>query len=222
MRNKLVKALCGSKEPSIPMNIQLFADGGGDDGNGGNEAGGEEDTGGNEDDKEDALTFDGFMSIKENKAELDRRTQIAVNTAVGNAKEKWKILADEKATEAEKLAKMNKVEQAAYLQKQKELKLKEREIEITMRELKAEAKNTLVEKGLPIELAEVLVYTDADASKASIEAVEKAFQTAVQAGIEERIKGGKPQKAAPEDEDEDKGNSASSFVGVIKENQSKR
>ena len=61
----------------------------------------------------------------------------------------------------------------------------------------AEAKNTLAEKKLPAGLAEVLNYTDADACNQSIAAVEKAFQSAVEASVQERLKGGKPPKTPP-------------------------
>ena len=62
----------------------------------------------------------------------------------------------------------------------------------------AESKNTLAEKKLPVGLAEVLNYTDADSCNKSITAVEKAFQQAVEAAVNERLKGGKPPKKAPD------------------------
>ena len=62
----------------------------------------------------------------------------------------------------------------------------------------AQAKNTLAEKMLPVSLAEVLNYTDADSCSQSISAVEKSFQEAVQAAVEERLKGGNPPKKAPQ------------------------
>lgn len=58
----------------------------------------------------------------------------------------------------------------------------------------AEAKNNLSDEGLPVELAEVLNYTDADACKKSMETVKKAFQTAVEKAVDEKLKGGKPPK----------------------------
>ena len=66
---------------------------------------------------------------------------------------------------------------------------------LTRRELKAEAVETLTEKGLPAKLAEVLDYTDADKCSASIEAVEAAFRAAVQQGVNERLKGSAPKAA---------------------------
>ena len=85
-----------------------------------------------------------------------------------------------------------------YLQKKKEKELSDREAAITRKELMAEAKNTLAEKNLPAGLAEVLNYADAESCNKSIAAVEKAFQAAVEAAVQERLKGGTPPKKAPE------------------------
>ena len=97
-----------------------------------------------------------------------------------------------------KLAKMTKEEKAQYMQNKKEKELSDREAAVTRSELMAEAKNNLSDEGLPVELAEVLNYTDADACKKSMETVKKAFQTAVEKAVDEKLKGGKPPKKAPE------------------------
>lgn len=181
----------------IPMNLQLFADGGdgaGADGGNGGGAGG--DSAGEQGAK--PLSFDDFLKGEGNQAEFDRRVQKAIDTAVSNAQTKWKALNDDKLSEAEKLSKMTKEEQAQYLQQKREKEFSEREASITRRELMAEAKGTLAEKGLPAELAEVLNYADADSCKKSMEAVEKAFQNAVKAAVDEKLKGGKPPKKATE------------------------
>lgn len=139
-------------------------------------------------------SFDDLLKNKDYQAEFDRRVQ----KALGTAKEKWTALMDDKLSEADKLAKMNKEEKAEYLRQKQEKELKDREAAITRRELMAEAKNTLAEKKLPVGLAEVLNYGDADSCSKSIEAVEKAFQEAVQAAVEEKLKGGTPPKKAPQ------------------------
>lgn len=45
--------------------------------------------------------------------------------ALGTAKEKWELLMDDKLSEADKLAKMNKEEKAQYLHQKKEKELAE-------------------------------------------------------------------------------------------------
>lgn len=193
MRNRIVKAFC-----KVPMNLQLFAEGGdgagADGGNGGGSgegAGGEGGAGG-----DTPPSFDDFLKTGGNQAEFDRRVQKAVNTAVTKAQEKWQALADDKLSEAEKLAKMTKEEKTQYMQQKREKELTDREAAITRKELMAEAKNTLASDGLPQELAEVLNYSDADTCKKSMEKVKEVFQRAVETAVEEKLKGGKPPKKA--------------------------
>ena len=195
MRNKVFKAFC-----KVPMNLQLFAEGDGagtgDEGGNGGGAGGAGEEG------NEPQSFDDFLKTGGNQAEFDLRVQKAVNTAVTNAQEKWQALTDDKLSEAEKLAKMTKEEKAQYMQQKKEKELSEREAAITRKELMAEARNTLACDGLPQELAEVLNYTDADACKKSMETVKTAFQKAVEAAVEEKLKGGKPPKKATETDEQ--------------------
>lgn len=186
--------LCNCK---IPMNLQFFAEGGDGAGADGGNGGGSGEGSDGDDGAGTNLSFDDFLKTGSNQAEFDRRLQKAVNTAVTNAQEKWQALTNDKLSEAEKLAKMTKEEKADYLQKKKEKELSDREAAITRKELMAEAKNTLAEKNLPVGLAEVLNYTDADSCNKSIAAVEKAFQAAVEAAVQERLKGGTPPKKAP-------------------------
>ena len=145
MRNRVFKAMC-----KVPMNLQLFAEGGDGAGAGeGNGGGSGEGTGGEGD---NPPSFDDFLKTGSNQAEFDRRVQKAVNTAVTNAQEKWQALTDDKLSEAEKLAKMTKEEKAQYMQNKKEKELSDREAAVTRSELMAEAKNNLSDEGLPVEL----------------------------------------------------------------------
>ena len=138
-------------------------------------------------------TFDDILKNKEYQSEFDRRVSKAIDTA----KEKWQKEADEKISEAKRLEKMNAEQKAEYQRKQAEEKLAKREAEVTRRELMAEAKAQLAEKGLPVTLSEVLDYSDADKCKASIEAVSKAFSDSVEAAVNERMKGKPPKSGTP-------------------------
>lgn len=104
---------------------------------------------------------------------------------------------DKAVTEAQKLAKMSADERAEHERQELQKKLAEREAEITKRELRAEAKSQLSDKGLPVELAEVLPYTDADTTNAALVAVEKVFRQAVEKGVTERLKGNAPKVSQP-------------------------
>ncbi len=191
----------------VMMDLQLFAEGG-DGGDGGDDPGGAEggdnggDTQGGDGGKDDEpQSFDSFLKEGKNQEEFDRRIQEAVNSAVTAAQEKWKILADDRVSEAEKLAKMSDSEKAQYLQQKREEELSAREAAVTRKELMADAKNTLAEKKLPVGLAEVLDLTDKDTCDKSIAAVEKAFQEAVKTAVNERLKGGRP-PGKPGDDDQ--------------------
>lgn len=193
------------KNKTLPFNLQYFAqspsDGTGAEGS--NDNGGMGDVQGNDGTGDDGAgsepTFDDLLK-NGHQAEFDRRVQKAIDTALTKQKGKYEALMNDKLSEAEKLAKMNKEEKQEYMQKKYEKELEEREANITKRELMAEAKNTLSEKGLPVSLAEVLNYADAESCNKSIEAVEKAFQDAVSAAVEEKLKGGNPIKKANEND----------------------
>lgn len=198
MKNKYFRFACCL----LPMDLQFFAepgDGAGADGGNGSGAGGEGGTGGDgagDDGGTKTPSFDDLLKGG-HQAEFDRRVQKAIDTAVGKAQEEWQAITNDKLSETEKLNRMTKEEKAQYLAQKHEKELADREAGITRRELMAEAKNTLAEKKLPVGLAEVLNYTDADSCNKSIAAVEKAFQEAVEAGVQERLKGGTPPKKAP-------------------------
>ena len=146
MRNRVFKAMC-----KVPMNLQLFEEGGdGAEAGEGNGGGSGEGTGGEGD---NPPSFDDFLKTGSNQAEFDRRVQKAVNTAVTNAQEKWQALTDDKLSEAEKLAKMTKEEKAQYMQNKKEKELSDREAAVTRSELMAEAKNNLSDEGCKCESA---------------------------------------------------------------------
>ncbi len=100
-------------------------------------------------------------------------------------------------TEAQKLAKMSADERAQHEREELQKTLSAREAEITRRELRAEAKSQLSDRGLPIELSEVLPYTDADTTNAALEAVEKVFRQAVEKGVTERLRGNAPKVNQP-------------------------
>ena len=92
-------------------------------------------------------------------------------------------------TEAERLAGMSA-----------EQRLVEREAAVQRRELRAQALETLAQRGLPRELAGVLSYESAEACNESIANAEKAFRAAVKRGVDERMKGVPPKSGTGETE----------------------
>lgn len=174
-----------------PLNLQLFADGdGGGEGAGAPSAGGGSDGGSGAGEGDKGAGDGGGKSFSQE--DLNK----ILSERLGKEKSKWEkdlqTKLDEAKTEAEKLAKMNAEDKAEHERQKREKALADRESDITRRELRATALEQLSEKKLPLSLAEVLVYTDADATNKSLEAVEKAFREAVEAGVNERLKGDPP------------------------------
>lgn len=189
----------------MPMNLQFFAEGDGGAGNGdagtgagtGGEQGGQGDPGaaGGQD---SGTSFDNFLKDSKMQSEFDKRVAKALETNRAKMQSEIEEKIQAARTEAEKLAKMNAEQKAQYEQQKRESELAAREAEITKRELSATAKEQLAEKGLPIQLADILNYSSAEDCKTSMEAVEKAFTEAVQKSVEEKLRGGSPIKKAPE------------------------
>ena len=172
----------------FPLNIQLFADDGS-----GNDSG--NDGQGNNDQVNDGQGNDG-QTGQEPKVFSQEEVDKIVQGRIAKERKSWEKQLQEQQTEAQKLEKMSEKEKKKYQEEKRIKDLDDREAAITRRELTAQAKVQLADKGISTELAEILILTDADSCKKSIETVEKAFQTAVQRAVEERIKGREPMKKA--------------------------
>ncbi|MFQ9672125.1 MAG: DUF4355 domain-containing protein [Clostridium paraputrificum] len=139
-------------------------------------------------------SFDDVLKDKKYQSEFDKRVAKALETAKSKWETDYQAKIQEAKTEAEKLAKMNADQKAEY-EKQKKLdELAKREKDITTRELRATAYETLAEKNLPKELVDILNYESAETCNKSIEAVEKAFQSAVEKAVNDKLRGGNPPK----------------------------
>lgn len=176
----------------LPLDLQLFAEEDGATGDGANETNGN--NAGNQSGQESADKGKGEkVSFSPEQQEYVNRL---INQTIAKERSKWEkdfeTRLNEAKTEAEKLAKMNAEQKAEYERQKREESLAKREQEITRRELRATALETLAEKGLPKQLADILDYTDAESTNKSIESVEKVFREAVEAAVNERLKGGAP------------------------------
>lgn len=136
----------------------------------------------------DTQSFDDMLANKSYQAEFDKRVAKALETAKLKWDDEFNKTLDSKLAEAEKLAKMSADEKIKFEREKQEKDYDKRLADVTKRELKAEAKEQLAEKGLPPELAEAFIYTDADSCKSSMEAITKAFGAAVEKAVNERLK----------------------------------
>ncbi|MCQ8264259.1 DUF4355 domain-containing protein, partial [Streptococcus suis] len=94
-------------------------------------------------------------------------TDADVDAIIDKKFAKWKAEQEKAESEAKKLAKMNAEDKQKYQLDKREQDLADREAEITRRELTAEAKTILSERGLPIELVDVVNLADADSVRDS-------------------------------------------------------
>ena len=142
-----------------------------------------------------AQAFDELLRERDFQSEFDRRVSRALETARSKwAQETERRIARARA-EAESLARMSGEERMAHEFAQREAALSERENAIARRELRAEAAKMIVERGLPMELAETLNYESAERMAESLDAAGRAFQEAVQSGVEARLRGQVPAAA---------------------------
>lgn len=173
------------KKFMFPLDIQLFADD-----NSGDGSGNDDDQGTGQDNQD--IGEGGQETKTFTQEELDK----IVQGRIAKERKAWEKHLEDEKTEAQKLETMSEKEKKKYQEEKRIKELDDREAAITRRELTAQAKVQLADKGIPTELAEILNLTDAESCKKSIEIVEKAFQTAVEKAVEERIKGREPMKKA--------------------------
>lgn len=178
-------------------NLQLFAD---VDGNGSENSEAAKDANtnsGNDDGTNEGnktMSFDDFLASDGMQAEFDRRTQKAIKTAVVNAQKKWQTLADDKLSEAEKLAHMTGEEKQKYRADKAEKELAALKKDIALRDMANEARTMLLDEKINVsdDVLKHLVSEDAETTKAAVQAFAAAYKEAVQAGVKEAIKGNAP------------------------------
>lgn len=178
------------------MRLQVFADGEGTgaDGNGTGANGEEVKNDGGQAQEYSGNAFEDFLKDGKNQAEFDRRVQKAIDTALGNAKEKWKALTDDKLSEAEKLAQMTKEEKAEYKANKLEKELADMKRQNALSDMAKTARKMLSAEdiNIPDELLSHLVEEDAAGTKAAVESFVKLYKDAVQSAVKDALKGNPP------------------------------
>ena len=129
-------------------------------------------------------------------------TRAEIGKMLSAERSKWEAEQEAKENEAKKLAKMNADEKQKYQLDQREQELADREKAIARKELTAEARAMLSERDLPVELVDVVDLTNAETVSASIGALQKSWEHAVQKGVQEKLKGKAPINHAPTVNDE--------------------
>lgn len=122
------------------------------------------------------------------KEQLEEIVAKNVDRAVAKAYKK----AEEEKKEAERLAKLSAEDRAKEELKLREDSLSQKEAELNLRELKAQAREELQTVGLSKDLSELLDYKDAETVKSSIELLKKAVEEEAERKVVETLKGRAP------------------------------
>ena len=141
-------------------------------------------------------------TIEKQPQDEKKYTDAEVDAIIDKKFAKWKLEQEAKENEAKKLAKMNADEKQKYQLDQREQELANREQAIVRKELTAEAKAMLSERGLPVELVGVVDLSNAEAVTESVASIQKTWEDAVQKGVSDRMKGSAPIKTAPQNSNE--------------------
>lgn len=157
---------------------QLFADEGGDDQGTGAEAAGAEDDG---------------------KKKQPTYTDEDIDRIIAARFKRWQEQKDKEISEAKKLADMNAQQRAEHERDELKKELDALKGEKARSELIREARKTLSTGGINVEdeLLAMLVGSDAESTKASVESFSKLFKAAVDAAVKDALKGGAPKGGAP-------------------------
>ena len=137
------------------------------------------------------------MTAVENVEAANTEEQAGVPDTAGEEAPKKKytdadldrIIARKIAAERKRMSKMFNDEQQSELE--------ERERNVLRRELKADAKDALINEGLPASLADILKYDSKEEYESSLNAVTAAFKNAVDQAIKDVVRGHTPRRGNP-------------------------
>lgn len=122
--------------------------------------------------------------------------QKRINDELAKAKVKWEKDYNKKAEKArkerERLSKLSDDERAKAELENSRKELEAKEAELTRKELKLEMVKVLSERNLPVEFMDYLVDADSESTLKRITTFEKAYKKAVEAGVNEKLKGKAP------------------------------
>ena len=124
------------------------------------------------------------------EAELQSITDKRVTEALKTARTKF----ENEKKEAERLASMTAEERYTEELKKRETALAEREKQVLMLENKNEASKILSEKGISVNLVDLVVAEDAETMKSRIDILEKEFNASIEQEIKKRLAGVTPYK----------------------------
>ena len=173
----------------IKFNMQMFADGGGE----GGESQSEQQTSTTTENNDNSDGVEKKSENKQSEIDIDAKIAEALAKATKNFEETLKKREADRKKEEERLSTLSDDERrkAEIENGRKELELKEKELQ--RKELMLEMTKVMAERNLPVEFTEYLIAEDNESTLKRITTFEKKFKAAVEAEVNERLKGKAPQ-----------------------------
>lgn len=199
----------------MDFNIQMFAEGG----EGGGE--GEQQTSQSTDTADNSENSEQKQSGKSAEVDIDTKIAEAVAKAQKSFEEILKKQEAERKKKEEQLSKLSDDErQKAELENTRK-ELESQKIEFEREKLKYEMTKVMAERNLPVEFTEYLIAEDNESTLKRITTFEKRFKAAVEAEVNERLKG-KPPTAGSKSSASSNAPVKDGFMKIITDNQVKR
>ena len=168
------------------IELQLFAEDGGDGGDGGQQGNQQQGEG-----QQSGKNGEGNIS----KPEL-KYTDEDVDKLFNKKFAEWEKKKQKEIDEAKKLAEMNAQERAEHERDELQKELDALKKKDSLSEMTKTARKMLSDEGVsvPDEVLAMIVDTDAEKTKAAVDAFGKAFKDAVESAVKEKLKGNPPKK----------------------------
>ena len=146
----------------------------------------------NEGNQEGQKTYTQEEYEKKLQAETDKRVTEALKTAQTKWQSEYEQKLKREKDEAARLAIMTTEERAKAEREKAEKLFNDEKSKFNRERLEFEVTKQLAEKKLPVSFAKLLCGADADEAKANLEKFEKEYNSAIEAGVTEKLKGTKP------------------------------
>lgn len=130
-------------------------------------------------------TDGGVVATEEVKATEEQSDQAEVQEKKYTDADVDRIVSKKISRERDRLQKLFKEEQQVS-------DLDERERNVSIREMKADAREELERRGLPLRLADMLNFSDRETMEKGLDSLEQSFREAVAFGIKDAIRGEVP------------------------------
>ncbi|MCI5891829.1 MAG: DUF4355 domain-containing protein [Clostridiales bacterium] len=142
--------------------------------------------------KETTKTYTQEEYEKALQSETDKRVQQALATAEAKWQKDYEAKLADEINEAARLAKMSAEDRAKAEFDKRVKEFEDREAKHNAERLTFECTKQLANENLPVEMAEMLTGTDAETTKANIEAFKNVYNKAIQDGIDKKLRGRTP------------------------------